>query len=219
MTAIQKYKLNLEHGGVPVLARCSQFDSDERVFLFSLYCDNSPYIIPENAVVTVRGIKDDNTAYEYECEYTGNTVTVIVKEQMTIYAGLFPAEIRVTDDEKVIGSANYTLAVERSPIDEEIPISETDLPLIERAMQAGAAARQSAISAAGSANAAETYMTNAASSAENSANSEIKAKEYMDQAEEYKDTAAGYAGAAAFSFYIDSNDIMHMVYKKESEEE
>lgn len=219
MTAIQKYKLNLEHGSVPVFARCSQFDSDERVFLFNLYCDNEPYIIPDNAIVTVRGIKDDGTAFEYACEYAGNAVTVVVKEQMTIFAGLFPAEIRISNNNKIIGSANFTLAVERSPIDEDAPISETELPLIEQAVRAGASAQQSATSAAGSANAAETYMTNAASSAENSATSESKAKEYMDQAEEYKDTAAGYAGAAAFSFYIDSNDIMHMVYKKESEEE
>ena len=219
MTAIQKYKLNLEHGSVPVFARCSQFDSEERVFLFSLYCDNEPYIIPDNAIVTVRGIKDDGTAFEYACEYAGNAVTVVVKEQMTIFAGLFPAEIRISNNSKIIGSANFTLAVERSPIDEDTPISETELPLIEQAVRAGAAAQQSATSAAGSASAAQTYMANASNSAVSASNSESKAKEYMDQAEEYKDTAAGYAGAAAFSFYIDSNDIMHMVYKKESEEE
>lgn len=144
----QSYKLNLIPDQVPLSVWCSQYDADSRIFQFEIYKGSELYTIPGGSTVTVRGTKQDNTGFEYSCTYDGSVANVIVKDQMTIFAGKVPCEVRIANGSDILGTANFNLMVERTPLDTDVTISETDLPLLEEAEQnairAEAAASQAA---------------------------------------------------------------------------
>jgi len=129
-----------QFGQSSVVVNCSQYDSLFRVIQFSLYNGANEFSIPENCVVTIRGTKKDLTGFEYQCEYEGNVVTFPIQNQVTVLSGKVPAEIRVTSGNEIIGSWNFVFLVEESPLDENTIISETDLPLLEAALEASAQA-------------------------------------------------------------------------------
>lgn len=120
-----------------VTVPCSQYDKDFRVINFSIFNKNVLFNIPSGSVVTIRGTKpQDNTGFEYQCTYSGNLVTFPIQEQVTVYSGEIPAELRITKDGKIIGSANFNFLVEPSPLLNETVVSETDLPLLQEALNA-----------------------------------------------------------------------------------
>jgi hypothetical protein len=57
-------------------------------------------------------------------------VTVTTKEQMTVLSGTVICEIRFLNGYDTIGTLNFKLEVERSPLNEDTPISETEIPAI-----------------------------------------------------------------------------------------
>ena len=171
----QSYQLNLIPQGIQTpYVNVSQYDKLSRTIKFSLLNGEEDFTIPSGATATVRGTKPDNTGFEYECTYDGTEVSFDVQEQMTILSGVVPCEIRITLDGEIIGSCNFGLRVERSPLGDDIVISETDLPLIEKAGQnveeielLKDQTRQYAQMASGSAEQAEAYAEQAKEYAEN----------------------------------------------------
>lgn len=140
----QSYKLNLIPDQVPLSVWCSQYDADSRTFRFEIYKGSELYTIPSDSTVTVRGTKQDNTGFEYSCTYDGSVANVIVKDQMTIFAGKVPCELRITNGTAILGTANFNLMVERTPLDTDVTISDTYLPLLEEAEQNAIRAEQAA---------------------------------------------------------------------------
>jgi len=133
------YNLKLtpsQFGQNSIVVNCSQYDSLFRVIQFNLFNGNAVYSIPEGSVVTIRGTKKDNTGFEYECEYSNNVVTFPLQQQITIFPGKVPAELRITNNGEIIGSWNFLFLVEESPLSDETTISETQLPLLEQAIEA-----------------------------------------------------------------------------------
>ena len=160
----QKYNLDLVPSGVPVIVHVSQYDSDSRTIQMDIYEDGVAYEIPSTAIVTVRGTKADNTGFEYTCSADGNRASFLVKEQMTIFKGKVPCELRISNNGNIVGTANFILAVEETPMDSTITISETELPLLEEAVQASAQAQSYAQSAQQSASQAQTVLSTAVKS-------------------------------------------------------
>lgn len=156
----QNYNLNLIPGQVPISVWCSQYDKDSRAFRFTIYKGGELFFIPSGSTVTVRGTKQDNTGFEYSCTFDGTVVEVIVKDQMTIFAGKVPCEIRIANGSDILGTANFNLMVERTPLDTDVTISETDLPLLEEA-------EQNAIRAEYAASQATTVLASAVKSVNN----------------------------------------------------
>lgn len=174
-----------QFGQSSVVVNCSQYDSLFRVIQFSLYNGTNEFSIPDNCVVTIRGTKKDLTGFEYQCEYEGNVVTFPIQNQVTVLPGKVPAEIRVTSGNEIIGSWNFVFLVEESPLDENTIISETDLPLLESALEAAAQAEsfknlaeQSATDASTSATEASESASTATTKAEESAESALKSEGY-----------------------------------------
>lgn len=174
-----------QFGQSSVVVNCSQYDSLFRVIQFSLYNGINEFSIPDNCVVTIRGTKKDLTGFEYQCEYEGNLVTFPIQSQVTVLPGKVPAEIRVTSGNEIIGSWNFVFLVEESPLDENTIISETDLPLLESALEAAAQAEsfknlaeQSATDASTSATEASESASTATTKAEESAESALKSEGY-----------------------------------------
>lgn len=174
-----------QFGQSSVVVNCSQYDSLFRVIQFNLYNGNNEFSIPDNCVVTIRGTKKDLTGFEYQCEYEGNVVTFPIQNQVTVLPGKVPAEIRVTSGNEIIGSWNFVFLVEESPLDENTIISETDLPLLESALEASDQAEsfknlaeQSATEASASASEASESASTATTKAEESAESALKSEGY-----------------------------------------
>lgn len=174
-----------QFGQSSVAVNCSQYDSLFRVIQFNLYNGTNEFSIPDNCVVTIRGTKKDLTGFEYQCEYEGNVVTFPIQNQVTVLPGKVPAEIRVTSGNEIIGSWNFVFLVEESPLDENTIISETDLPLLESALEAAAQAEsfknlaeQSATDASTSATEASDSASTATTKAEESVESALKSEGY-----------------------------------------
>lgn len=140
----QNYRINLIPGGYPEHINVSQYDAGSRTLDFTVYNGAVLFEIPDGSLVTIRGRKPDNTAFVYDCEFSGSEVTVDIKDQMTVLAGIVECEIRITLEDAILGSANFILSVEAGPINENTPVSETDIPLIEQAIQAGVTAQEEA---------------------------------------------------------------------------
>lgn len=131
----QRYNLNLIPDRVPVIVNCSQYDANSRTIEMVIYDGSVLYSIPNGATATVRGTKSDNTGFEYSCTISGSIVSFDIKDQMTIFSGKVPCEIRFVSNSDIIGTCNFLLNVEETPLDPEITISQSDLPLLERVEQ------------------------------------------------------------------------------------
>lgn len=138
----QTYNLNLIPDKVPVSVDCSQYDSLSRTIVFNIY-DGTVLKDLTGATATVRGTKSDNTGFEYPCTVNDSQVSFDIQDQMTIFSGRVPCEIRLIDN-GILGTCNFVLNVEPTPLDPNVTISETDLPLLEEAEQNAIRAEQAA---------------------------------------------------------------------------
>lgn len=140
----QRYNLNLIPDKVPVIVNCSQYDALSRTIEMVIFDGSTVYDIPSGTTATVRGTKQDNTGFEYVCTIDGSIVSFDIQDQMTIFAGRVPCEVRLADTNGIIGTCNFLLNVEETPLDPDVTISETDLPLLESAEQNAIRAEQAA---------------------------------------------------------------------------
>ena len=164
---IQKYNLNMIPDKVPVMVRVSQYDQFSRTIIFSLYDGATEYEIPTGSTISVRGTKPDHTGFEYPCTFEGNEVSFDIEPQQTVLSGLVPSEIRITSNNEIVGSCNFIINVEPTPLDESTVISDTELPLIEEASQAAVIAQGAAAAAEASAEQAEQVLSTAVKSVNN----------------------------------------------------
>lgn len=131
---MQTLNLQIAPSGVKPLAHVSQFDVG-RQFQFKLYDGTTAYTPPGGTSMYIEGIKPDNHGFSYgssdgAISYSGNTVTITTLEQMTIVKGYVKCEIRMVNGSNNIGTLNFDMLVEESPVNENTDISETDLPQI-----------------------------------------------------------------------------------------
>lgn len=103
-----------------------------RQFQLKLFDGASPYTMPQGTSARIDGIKPDKKGFSYPdaVSVSGNVVTVTTKQQMTIVSGEVVCEIRFSLGGNDIGTLNFKMLVEPSPVNEDTDISETDLPAI-----------------------------------------------------------------------------------------
>lgn len=203
---MQIVNLQIIPNGVMPRVNVSQFDVGRQIE-FKLYDGASAYTIPAGAMVRIDGVKPDKNGFSYEATYSGNTVTVETTDQMTVLSGDVMCELRIiVDDVDSIGTLNFTLAVEKSPIDGDTPMSDTDIPAIialateqmERAEAAADNAHDSEVNAKASEDAAALSEQNASTSATNAYNSELAAAS--------SETNAGNSATLAESWAVGGTD-------------
>ena len=146
----QNYNLDLVPSGKPLVVNVSQYDVNSRRLTFNLFNGGVAYAPETGTAAYIMGSKPDQTGFIYGMTVEGTKASVDIYQQMTAVAGNIPCEIRLADPSgAVIGSANFTLAVEKAALDENTVISETDIPVFEDlAAQAAASAAEAATSAA-----------------------------------------------------------------------
>lgn len=130
----QTFNLDLIPGGIKPIIHVSQYDTGQ-IWKFNIVQNNQLFEIPEHCSVTIQGTKRDGTGFQYPCTYSGSMVTAVETKQMTIYNGDVEAEIVIAKDTEIIGTLNFIIRIERSPLNEDTTISETELPLIEQAAE------------------------------------------------------------------------------------
>ena len=149
----QSTKLNLIPGGIPEVIKVSQYDAGSRTISFQLYNGTTPFT-SAGLSAQIRGTKPDKHGFAYDATYSAGVVSFAVRDQMTAVAGPVDCEIVLISGQEVLGTANFTLEVERAALNDETDISDTELPaIIDLARSNAEAAATSATAAAASATA------------------------------------------------------------------
>lgn len=132
----QSFELDLIPQGVPPVIHCSQYDRGQ-IWFITVLENGVPYEIPSGCAVTIQGTKPDNTGFQYACVYSGSIVSATLMQQMCAVAGNVQVEVRITanDAAQIIGSLNFILEVEQAGIADDTIISETDISMIEQAIE------------------------------------------------------------------------------------
>jgi hypothetical protein len=143
----QTINLNLIPGGVMPVVHLSQYDQDvDGSLIFNIYNGMIPYDLT-GGVAHIQGHKPDDTIFDYECTVHDTYVTAATEYQMTVMAGQYPAELRISKDGSAVGTLNFIFAVEPSTAT-GADLSHTDIPdlmlEIEQAVVASAAHAESA---------------------------------------------------------------------------
>jgi len=162
----QKIKLNMVPGGIIPVVHLSQNDIG-RVIQFELYDGVTTASITTGTTATIEGTKPDNHAFQYDASVSGNVVTVNTVQQMVIVPGTVECTLSLTYNSQVIGTALFFMEVEKSGLDVNADVSDTELPALldlaranaERSEVAATAAASSATAAESSKNGAGTFAT------------------------------------------------------------
>lgn len=154
----QSINLNLIPGGVLPRFNVSQYDKGSRVLQLNLFSGSLPFEVPEGSTVTIQGTKKDMTGFQYPCTYQGSLVVSDLYDQMTVLAGEVTTELVITDTSlNILGTCNFVIDVEQAALSKDTVVSETDLPLLQEAIQAAASASASAQDAENKAEDAEAW--------------------------------------------------------------
>lgn len=149
----------------PPVVHVSQFDVNSRTLTFNLMKGGVAFVPDAGMSVTLDGMKPDNHVFSYPMTVNGSSVSIDVLTQMTVVSGHVRCEVSVSNQSGKIGSANFILAVEESPIDSG-SISESDIPIFEdlknQAQQAAADAEQSASDAESAASSVSSIVPSSA---------------------------------------------------------
>lgn len=132
----EEYNLNLEPQLSKKYVKVSQYDTGRRLLITLIKNDGSMFKIPLEASASINGLKPDEKGFRYDCSIENNKVVVDMKEQMTVLAGCVKCEILLSKGGERIATANFMLSVEESPLSENTPISSTDIPLLQKAIEA-----------------------------------------------------------------------------------
>lgn len=128
---MQSINLQIAPGAVNPVINVSQNDVG-RQFQLKLYDGAAAYTLPTGTTASIEGIKPDGHAFSYSdaVSVSGSILTVTTKLQMTVVAGRVICEIRLRKSGLDLGSLNFVMLVEESPINENVDPSDTEIPAI-----------------------------------------------------------------------------------------
>lgn len=107
--------VNLTPGlSAPAVVRVSQGDIG-RPLTFRIMDGTSPAILESGTTATIEGTKPSGLGFSEEGTRSGSAVIINTTLAMTQESGLIPCEIRFAQGNNDIGTANFILAVERTP--------------------------------------------------------------------------------------------------------
>lgn len=205
---MQIVNLQIAPTSVKPVVHVSQSDVG-RQFQLRLFDGAVAYSLPSGTTARIDGIKPDKEGFSYTdaTSVSGNTITVTTKTQMTTTPGNVECEIRLVNNSQDIGTLNFIMLVEESPLS-DVDISKTDLPdLIAEVRAAADTAVASATSASNSAESASGSATSATTAATSASTNGLKAEGYAvgkqngadvpSGSQYYHNNAAYYANIAS----------------------
>ena len=193
--------LNLVPSGVLPRLDVSQYDKGQTITCV-LWDGNTPFTLPNGSYASVAGTKPDGTGFTYACTYENSQPVVTITEQMTAVAGEVVCELVIIKGDERQGTVNFILDVERAALDQNTPISETDIPIIEQLPEIVAEVQASA-------DEAEAWATGGESGTPSSTNN---AKYWAEQSQSYAVGALHWKGNVAFANIPTTNLTVGDVY-------
>lgn len=192
----EEYNLNLESQLSKKYVKVSQYDTGRRLLITLIKNDGSMFKIPSEASASINGLKPDGNGFSYDCSIENNKVVVDMKEQMTVLAGYVKCEILLSKGGERIATANFMLSVEESPLSENTPISETDLPLLQKAIEASEIVLSVEKTVKGYSESASKSAQSSQASAESALNASNASAESANSASQSATNASAKAAAA-----------------------
>lgn len=193
---VQNLNIDVIPGGPLPIVHASQFDVQTNAVTFTLYRGAEIFQMPGGTGVLVNGKKPDSTGFSYSASYaSGSTIRINITKQMTAVYGDVICELRMSSGQQDVGTCNFILRVEKSPLDDAV-ISETVLPLIEQAAEIAATISEYAETVAQEAAAATQSATAAAASAASAATDAANVYAQYSSLETVKTNANAAAQAA-----------------------
>lgn len=165
----QEINLNLIPNAIPPRVDVVQYDKGSRTIKIHLYSGFTPFMVPNGAIVMVRGTKKDGTGFEYACEYNGNIVTFDITSQMTIFDGELKTDLQIGLGEEILATAPFYLIIGKSALEAETVISETELPAIEQLIEKATASAATVSGVVSQVNASAQASADSAQASANSA--------------------------------------------------
>lgn len=166
------YNLNLIPGDAPVVVPVNQYDFGYTID-FTVYDGDTVFSLAGYTAVINIGKPDKNVYAGGAVVLRGNVATVTLEEQMTAMWGPCIAELVFTNASGRRATANFILAVEKSPLEDGaesesvINYIESSLEVAENATEAAESATEAAESATQAANDAATSAANVAANIAN----------------------------------------------------
>ena len=180
--------LNVIPGNVRPRLNVSQYDHGQTIS-FVLWNLNTPYSLPSGAAVSIAGTKPDGTGFIYACELQNNQPVATITEQMSAVAGEVTCELAIVVDSDRQGTINFIIDVEPAALRSDVPISETDIPVIEQIPEMVAEATEQA-------QLAEAWATGGEGGEASATNN---AKYWAEQSQEYAVGALHWKGNTTFA--------------------
>ena len=136
MAITQHIDLNLIPNSAPVIVHVDQYDHGTGRIIASLYEDSTPYT-PTSASVYVQGTKPDGTFFVSSDGVTleGNVVTADLTKVMTQVAGQVRIQFVVTEQTGRTGTFVFWLDVQASALPDNSQMSESDISMVEEAIE------------------------------------------------------------------------------------
>ena len=136
MAIYSDYTLNMQPGSVMETVRISQGEALWRVLRFRLFEGGNIFTIPEGSTAYLNGRKADGHGFSYSMtvDNANMQVSIPVKAQMSAAAGPVRCEVSVQNGADVIGSVNFIMMVEPSPLN-GADLSDSDMEAVVEAAQ------------------------------------------------------------------------------------
>lgn len=101
------------------IVRAQQGDTKTRTIEIALYNQNEAYTISSGVTAKVEGQRGDNSLFSKECTYSGNVVTLLLDDDILLYAGTVKAKVVLyaQNNKEILSSTAFRIAVDESPCD------------------------------------------------------------------------------------------------------
>lgn len=131
----QSFNLNVIPESSPVVVHCDQYDTGEGRLVISLFDDSVAYTPEAGATAILQGTKPDGHSFIYSASISGNVVTADLTQQMSACAGHVRCQVVITETDGRTGTFIFILAVQKSALMDDADLSETDISMIEDAVE------------------------------------------------------------------------------------
>ena len=134
LNIIEDIYLDFVPGKAPEVCHTSQYDIG-RKFRVNLLNSGSPYALNGNESIMLRLRKQDTTAITMIITNPGSGETSVMfstTQQMTASAGKSTCEIRLTEGNAVVASANFIMDVEEDPLNHGVTSSSAIYDLAQQ---------------------------------------------------------------------------------------
>lgn len=122
-----KRNVDLQPGlNAPAVFNCSQSDKGTTIML-GLMNGGNDYTVPSGVTITIRGSRSNGAVFTpTSATFSGSTVSFTLTEEMTDTAGPTLCEAVLEQGNNVLGTANFIINVEGSPMGADVPPVFTD---------------------------------------------------------------------------------------------